>query len=250
MRYRKQILAPCFGEATQHCLAKATVAIVGCGGLGTWQAELLARMGIGRLRLADDDRVTLENLHRQILFTEQDAVAGLLKVRAAAARLRQINTHVVIEPYEMRITRDTLDAFAAEADLVLDATDHAPTRFLINDFCLAHAIPWIYTGVAGEEGLILPVLPSGGPCLRCLYPDPPEPDETANCRTDGILPMTVAMAVSLQIAQAVRVLNGNAEPGTLIRFNVWSAVARRVRLERLPTCPGCGLRLRNGTNET
>ncbi|MDX9867003.1 MAG: HesA/MoeB/ThiF family protein [Kiritimatiellia bacterium] len=247
MRYRKQIMAPCFGEATQRRLAAATIAIVGCGGLGTWQAELLARMGVGRLRLADDDQVTLENLHRQILFTERDAAAGRLKVRAAAARLREINAGVTVEACEARITRDNFDAFAAGADLVLDATDHAPTRFLINDFCVARAIPWIYTGVAGGEGLILPVLPPGGPCLRCLYPEPPEPDETANCLTDGILPMTVAMAASLQIAQAVRVLNGTAEPGTLIRFNVWSAALRRVRLERLPDCPGCGGKERERT---
>ncbi len=143
MRYAKQMQVNGFGETTQRALAAATVAIIGCGGLGTWQAELLVRMGVGRILIADDDRVTLGNLHRQILFTEQDAQEKVLKVEAALARLTRLNRNVQIEVFRERITRVNIDQFARPANLLLDATDHTPTRFLINDYAVSHQVPWV-----------------------------------------------------------------------------------------------------------
>jgi len=239
-RYAKQILVPELGEPGQMCLAAATVTIVGCGALGTMQAELLTRMGIGSLRIADSDIVSLDNLHRQLLFTERDASEGTPKVAAAAARLATLNSRIALHTVAQRITRDNLSAFAGDADLILDASDNTATRFLINDFCVRSKIPWIYAGVAGTGGLVFPVLPQEGPCLRCLYPDPPAEDDAATCAADGILPMTVTLAVSLQIAQAVRILNRTAKPGTLIRLNVWDASVRTTSVRRDPACPCCG----------
>jgi adenylyltransferase/sulfurtransferase len=242
MRYTKQILVPEFGEESQQALSAARVAIVGCGALGCLQAELLTRMGVGALRLADGDIVSLDNLHRQTLFTERDAAEGTPKVTAAAARLAALNGEVRLRVVAERITRDNIAGFVQDADLVLDATDSTPTRFLINDYCVRHSLPWIYTGVAGTGGLILPVLPQEGPCLRCLYPEPPAEDDTATCALHGILPTTVMLAVSLQITQALRILNRTVIPGSLIRLNAWDASVRTAAAHRDPGCPCCGAR--------
>ena len=241
MRYAKQIAVPQFGEESQRALSEATVAMVGCGALGSLQAELLARMGVGGLRIADGDSVSLGNLHRQILFTERDAAAGTPKVAAAAARLPAVNSGVRLYTLNERVTRANIARFVGDAGAVLDATDSTDARFLVNDFCVSRGLPWIYCGVAGAAGLVLPVLP-GGPCLRCLYPAPLADSEAANCLSAGILPMTVAMAVSLQVTQLVRVLNGSAAPGTLIRLDVWDASVRTVKVGRDPACPCCGQR--------
>lgn len=239
-RYAKQIGVRGFGEETQRRLSSATIAIVGCGALGTWQAEVLTRMGVGALRIADGDVVSLGNLHRQILFSERDAEEGVPKVAAAAARLAAVNSSVAVHPFAERVTRANIAAFVGDASLVLDATDHAATRFLINDFCVRKGLPWIYAGVAGEEGLVFPVVPPDGPCLRCLYPEPPAEEEMASCAVSGILPTTVALAVSLQVTQALRILNGSAVPGTLIRLNAWDPAVRTSAVRRVPGCPCCG----------
>ena len=242
MRYAKQILVPEFGEEGQRLLSSATVAIVGCGALGCLQAELLTRMGVGTLRIADGDIVSLDNLHRQSLFTERDAEEGVPKVTAAAAALAALNSEVRLRVFAERVTRGNIAAFAKDADLILDATDNTATRFLINDFCVRDSVPWIYTGVAGTGGLILPVLPQEGPCLRCLYPEPPAEDDAATCAVHGVLPATVALAVSLQVTQSLRILNRTTVPGTLVRLNVWDASVRTATVHRDPTCTCCGLR--------
>ncbi len=238
-RYARQIAVPVFGEAAQNALRAATVALVGCGALGSLQADLLTRMGVGALRIADNDLVTLGNLHRQCLFTECDAAAGVLKVDAAAKRLAAVNGGVRIQTLAQRITRANIGAFADGADLVLDATDHAATRFLINDFCVRQRIPWIYAGVAGTDGLVLPILPHEGPCLRCLYPDPPGEEDTVTAVTGGVLPTTVAQTVSVQVGQAIRVLNRTVHPGVLFRIDAWNAAVRASTLRRDPACPCC-----------
>jgi len=242
MRYTKQIQVPAFGEAGQQSLSAARVAIVGCGALGCLQAELLTRMGVGALRIADGDIVSLDNLHRQTLFTERDAAEGTPKVAAAQARLAALNREVQLSVVAERVTRDNIGRFASEATLILDATDSTPTRYLINDFCVRNRVPWIYTGVAGTGGMVLPVLPMEGPCLRCLYPDPPEESDTATCATSGILPTAVTQAVSLQITQALRILTRTAAPGTLVRFDAWDASVRTSLVRRDPGCPCCGAR--------
>ena len=238
-RYRRQIAVPEFGEAAQAALSAATVALVGCGALGGALADTLVRMGVGALRIADADTVALDNLHRQILFTEADEHTP--KVAAGADRLRRLNTAVNVDARNMRVTGENYDAFFSGADLVLDATDNVPTRFLINDWCVRRCVPWVYAGVAGVAGLVLPVLP-GGPCLRCLYPEPPGEASVAHPDQCGILPPTVSLAASLQVTQALRILNGTARAGELIRLNVWTAEVRSATLNRNPDCPCCGRR--------
>jgi len=236
-RYARQTAVPEFGDGAQVALASATIAVVGCGALGGLLAETLVRMGVGALRIADADTVALDNLHRQFLFSEADM--GVPKVTAGANRLRQLNSNVNVDAQNVRITEENIGAFLAGTDVVLDATDNVATRFLINGWCVRHRVPWVYAGVSGVSGLILPVLP-GGPCLRCLYPEPPDEAATAHPNRNGILPPTVSLAVSLQVAQALRILNGTARAGELIRLNVWTATVQSVRLERNADCPCCG----------
>jgi adenylyltransferase/sulfurtransferase len=238
-RFVRQMAVPEFGEATQEFLASATIALVGCGALGGLQAELLTRMGVGELRLADFDIVSLMNLHRQILYTEQDVTTQRPKIEAAVEHLRCVNSAVRLVARSEKITSENMDGYLSGATMVLDATDNSETRFLINDWCVSHQVPWIYTGVSGTAGLILPIMP-GGPCLRCLYPEPPAPEEMAHPNTGGVLSTTVAMAVSLQVTQLLRILNKTVHPGQLIRFNVWDPSIRTIKVPRNPACACCG----------
>jgi len=236
MRYDKQTAVEIFGRKTQQALAESTIAIIGCGALGSLQAILLARMGVGRLRIADGDRVTLGNIHRQLLFAEKDAEDNRFKVDVALTELTRFNSEVAVDVTREFITPRNIQPFTEGAALVLDATDDIATRYLINDSCLEAGIPWIYTGVAGTGGLIMAVLPGQGPCLRCLYPEPPAKEHSANCLTAGILPTTVAMAVPLQITQALKILTGEAEAGTLLRFDCWEPGLRKLKVHALPGC--------------
>ena len=235
MRYNKQITVKEFGQQTQETLSQSTIAIIGCGALGSLQSELLTRMGVGKLRIADGDRVTIGNIHRQLLFSEKDAQENMLKVVAAKTKLQKINSEVEITKFAKFITEDNISAFIDGASIVLDATDDIAIRFLINDSCLKTGIPWIYTGVAGTQGLIMPVLPHG-PCLRCLYPEPPDKERVVNCNNSGILPATVTMAVSMQINQALKILTGEAEAGTLIKFDCWKPRVQRLKVNAVPGC--------------
>lgn len=237
-RFMRQVAVPEFGEATQQVLSAATVALVGCGALGGMQAELLARMGVGSLRIADFDVVSLINLHRQILYTEADVALQRQKIEAAAAHLHAVNSEMRLVALSEKVTAENIDAFLSGADVVLDATDNSETRFLLNDWCVAQRVPWIYTGVSGTGGLVLPILP-GGPCLRCLYPEPPAVEEMAHPNTGGVLSTTVAMAVSLQVTQLLRILQQTARAGELLRFNVWNPSLRTTKLQQQPGCVCC-----------
>lgn len=239
MRYEKQIAVAEFGPEAQDALEKSTIAIAGCGALGSLQAELLVRMGAGCIRIADGDRVTIGNIHRQLLFTETHAKEQRYKVEAAKEELLKINGNADIQVRSEFINAGNIDEYMKGADIILDAVDDVQTRFLINDSCLEHNIPWIYTGVAGTQGMIMPVIPGKSPCLRCLYPHPPAREESANCANSGILPMTVAMAVSIQMTQLIKVLTQKADAGVLIKFDCMKPELRKISVQMRKGC-GCG----------
>jgi adenylyltransferase/sulfurtransferase len=239
-RFVRQVAVPEFGEATQDILSVASIALVGCGALGGMQAELLARMGVGELRIADFDVVSAMNLHRQILYTEADVASQKTKIEAAVAHLSLLNRAMRLVARSERITATNIDSYLSGATAVLDATDNIETRFLINDWCVAHQVPWIYTGVSGTAGLVLPIVP-GGPCLRCLYPEPLAPEDISHPNTGGVLSTTVAMAVSLQVTQLLRILNKTIRAGELIRFNVWNPILRTTHVPQISTCVCCSI---------
>jgi molybdopterin/thiamine biosynthesis adenylyltransferase len=243
-RYSRQILFGGIGEAGQEKLLAARVAIVGCGALGTFQADALARAGVGRLLLIDRDYVELSNLQRQCLYEESDAEDALPKAVAAARRLKKINSSVEATPVVADLAPSNIREVLEGADLVLDGTDNFETRYLINDFCVCHKIPWIYGGAVASYGATMPVLPGTTACLKCLYPEPPS-GLPLTCETAGVLNTVPALIASIQASEALKILTGQLEAVSrrLTTVDVWSGVIRQIdQPPRDPDCMACGQR--------
>lgn len=237
-RYQRQELFAPLGAEGQARLRAASAIVIGCGALGTHLAELMARAGVGRLRLVDRDIVELTNLHRQVLFTEADAAEGRPKAEAAASRLAAINTEVALDPRVADFTpRNALELLSG-VDVILDGTDNVETRYLINDAAVSTNRPWVYGGAVGSTAAATVFAP-GGPCLRCLWGDPPPPGSLPTCDTAGVLPSAPTVAAALQAAAAVRCLaRGEWEPA-LVEIDVWDFQVARLKTRRRDDCPTC-----------
>lgn len=245
-RYSRQRVLPQIGAAGQQALRDGTALLIGCGALGSLQAELLVRAGVGRVRLADRDVVELHNLQRQLLFDEEDAAARLPKAEAAARHLRRFNSEVRCEPVVVDVTAGTIGPLLEGVQVVLDATDNFATRYLVNDACVQAGIPWVYGGVLGSAGMMLVVRPGQGPCLRCLFPEMPEAGSAPSCDTAGVLGPAPAAVASLQAAAALRLLverdRDAAQAASLVAVDVWDLGFRTIEVQRDPACPCCGER--------
>jgi molybdopterin-synthase adenylyltransferase len=242
LRYQRQIVLPQIGPEGQRRLAAGRVLIVGVGGLGTWAAELLARAGVGFLRLVDDDRVELTNLHRQALFGERDAAEALSKPEAAAWRLREVNSTVRVEAFETRVDRRNIHGLAEDVDVILDGTDNWPSRFLINDYAARHGKPWVMAGVVGTEAQTAAFLPGRGPCLRCLLGGVPRTCDEEDCRTAGVLGPAVAAVAAFEAAETLKILAGRTAgvSRSLLKFDLWRNTMQQVPLDRpVADCPCC-----------
>lgn len=241
-RYSRQILFAPIGEAGQERLLASRVAIVGCGALGSFQAASLARAGVGFLRLIDRDYVEASNLQRQWLYDEADAAEALPKAAAAARAIARFNSTIHVEPLIADLTPANADDLLAGVDLLLDGTDNFETRYLINDFALAHQIPWIYGAAVGSYGLTMPILPGQTSCLQCVYPAPPSGAQPT-CETDGVLGAITSTIGSLQSAMALRLLSGSLPAPKLTTIDVWSGNIRQLDQPPAdPDCPACGRR--------
>jgi molybdopterin-synthase adenylyltransferase len=243
-RYSRQLRFVPWGEQGQTRLRASSVAIVGCGALGTLQAEILTRAGVGLLRIIDRDVVELSNLQRQFLFSEADAADGTPKAVAAARRLAQLNSEVILEPVVADLSPSNAADLLENVHLILDATDNFETRYLINDFSVRENVPWIYGAAVGSYGLKLAIVPNITACLKCVYPEPPQGAQPT-CETAGVLgPVTAAIA-ALQTADAMRVIARGSD-GVLARLttvDVWSGEIRQLAPpSRDPDCSCCGLR--------
>lgn len=244
-RFDRQVRFAPLGTAGQARLQSASVLVVGCGALGGSLAQMLARSGVGRLVLVDRDVVDLTNLPRQVLFEERHV--GLPKVDAALETLARIGGPTRCEGHAVHLDHDNLPELAAGCEMLLDGTDNLATRYLVNDFCVSRDVPWIYAGVVGASGLVMPVLPGRSACLRCVFPDPPPPGSLPTCDTVGVLLPAVAAIAALQAGVALRWLGGDAqeraalEPA-LLEIDVWELSTRQVAAERDPNCPCCGQR--------
>ena len=243
-RYHRQTLLPQIGDAGQAKLAEATVVVIGCGALGTVIAESLARAGVGRLVLCDRDLVEPSNLQRQTLFTDADAAESRPKAVAAAERLQQVNGDISIEPRPIDVDATNIVGLVDEATLLLDGTDNAATRYLLNDACVKADKRWIYGAAVATEGRVMPVLPRRGPCLRCVFRDPPPPGVLATCDTAGVLASAAGTVANLQAANAIRVLVSDDAPLQLTAIDVWTGRFSVVDVAkaRQADCPCCGLR--------
>lgn len=219
-RYSRQVRVAGVGEAGQAKLSQANVLIVGVGATGTHLADTLGRAGVGSLHLCDRDIVEWSNLQRQVLFTEADAEEGLPKAVAARDRLAAINSEISITAHVADCSAEFLAELPDKPDLILDGTDNFPTRYLINDWCRQHGVPWIYAGAVGTEGASM-VVADGGACLRCLWPTPPATADVGNCETAGILAPTIAAVTAFQSAEAIKLLCGLDRTGGVFTCDIF-----------------------------
>ncbi|HWP42295.1 MAG TPA: ThiF family adenylyltransferase [Blastocatellia bacterium] len=243
-RYSRQILFEGIGAAGQERLSRSRAVIIGCGALGALQAETLARAGVGAIVLVDRDFVEESNLQRQIMFEESDAVERLPKAVAASARLQRVNSSIQVEPVVADVSFENIEEIIAGADVVLDGTDNFETRFLINDACVKAGIPWVYGAAVGSYGLTMTILPSAGPCLRCMLEALPEPGSGPTCDTAGVLMPVVSIISSIQSIEAMKLLTGQTDRlhRSLIRVDVWDFQVSRISLqgyEGAADCPAC-----------
>lgn len=243
-RYSRQSRFAPLGEDGQRRIRKASVAIVGCGALGTVEAEILARAGVGTVRLIDRDFVELSNLQRQFLYSEADAADALPKAAAAAKRLAAVNSEVVLEPQVADLTPASAEELLEGVDLIVDGTDNFEARFLINDFAVREDIPWIYAAAVGSYGLKLAVIPGQTACLRCVYPEPPRGSQPT-CETDGVIAPITATIAALACGDALKILARGAESlaARMTTVDVWSGEIRQTKPPaRDPACPCCARR--------
>jgi adenylyltransferase/sulfurtransferase len=243
-RYSRQILFSGIGEDGQRRLRQSTAAVVGCGALGAFQAGALARAGVGRLILADRDYVEWSNLQRQWLYDEDDAREALPKAIAAARQISRINSGVQAEPIVADLAPDNIAEALAPAGVILDGTDNFETRYLVNDYAVDRAVPWIYGGAVGGYGLAMPVLPNRTACFECVYPEPPAGAQPT-CETAGVVNTITSLVASWQVTLALKILCGRAdeiEP-RITMIDLWNGAVRQVAMpERDPRCPACALR--------
>lgn len=244
-RYIRQIRHHNFGAESQQRLTKSRVLICGCGGLGTTLANHLVRAGVGFVRIVDRDLVDEINLHRQILFDENDAAQSLPKAIAAANRLRRVNSEVSVEPIVADVGPDNIQQLASDVDLILDGSDNFETRFLLNDVSLKYKIPWVSAACLGTQGQVFAIIPGKTPCLRCLIPEPPLRGSMPTCETAGIFGPLVGVIASIQAMEALKILAQKWEAVThdFISIDLWPFRIRRITFSSLkePNCPACQL---------
>ena len=237
-RYSRQILFRGIGEEGQQKLATAKVAVVGCGATGSALSSLLARAGIGTLRIIDRDYVEPSNLQRQTLFDEADASESLPKAIAAARRIGAFNSQIVVEPRVDDLIPANVENLLDGVNLILDGTDNFETRYLLNDYAVDRAVPWIYCAAVGSYAVTLNILPGETACLTCIFPDSPR-GVVETCETSGILNSAVNLAAAIAATEALKLLVGkpSALRRTLLSFDLWSN--ERAEISARKPRPGC-----------
>jgi len=244
-RYSRQVLYAPIGAEGQARIRAARVLLTGCGGLGAEAASLLARAGVGSLRIVDRDVVELTNLQRQALFDEADVRDCIPKAVAAACHLRRINAEITVEPVVADLHAGNLADLLAGVDLVVDGFDNFEGRYLLNDACVREGLPWVHGACVGSYGVSTLIVPGRTPCLRCIQPELPPPGSTPTCDTVGILGPAAHLIAALEVAQALRwlVTREAPEPAVMVSADVWDLRFQHVELPaRDPRCPCCGER--------
>jgi adenylyltransferase/sulfurtransferase len=243
-RYSRQILFEGIGPQGQQRLLHARALIVGCGALGSAQAESLGRAGVGSLRIVDRDFVEFSNLQRQTMFTEHDASERLPKAIAAANHIKQFNSEIEVEPIVVDVNPSNVERLIANCDVVVDGTDNFSTRYLLNDACVKHRVSWIYGAAVGSYGVSMTIRPYETPCLRCLFPEPPAAASAPTCDTAGVIMPIINMVAAVQTTEALKLLTGKLDElhNSLIQFDVWKNEWRKINVgEPSASCTTCGL---------
>ena len=230
-RYLRQI--PYLGKKNQEKLKKAKIVIVGCGGLGTFASSMLVRMGLGYLTIIDKDKIEFSNLHRGCLFDEKDL--GKFKAEVTKKKLKKINSNCKIQIFKTSLKRENLNLLK-ESELILDCTDNIETRYLINEFAIRNKIPWIYSAILGDEGMVSPF--KGKPCLKCLIPNATR-EKLKTTKEIGIFPPIVNIIASFSVSEALKILLGNPEFGKLFYFNLKEPKFEVLKIKSTKNCPIC-----------
>nr|BCX00403.1 MAG: molybdenum cofactor biosynthesis protein MoeB [Bacteroidota bacterium] len=237
-RYLRQLILPQVGVTGQERLRRARVLLIGLGGLGSPLAYYLVAAGVGRLGMVEYDRVELSNLHRQILYTSSDV--GRSKLEVARERLRILNPEVELLLFEEPFGPENADRILEGFDVVADGSDNFPTRYAASDACVRRGIPYVYGSLYRFQGQV-GVLAGGGPCYRCLYPEPPRPDQVPGCGEVGLLGPLAGVVGSLQALEVLKWIlgTGDVRPGRLLHIDGLKGEFSVFTLERDPNCPVC-----------
>src|SRR5258707_28877 len=222
-RYSRQVLFKEIGAEGQKKLSQSRVVIVGCGATGSALASLLARSGIGTLRILDRDYVEPSNLQRQALFDENDARESVPKAIAAARQIARFNSQIAVEPHVADLVPPNVDSLLGGCDLILDGTDNFETRYLINDYALKNSVAWIYAAAVGSYAITMNVVPGETACLACIFPESPR-GTMETCETAGILNSAVNLVSSIAATEALKFLveARSKMRRTLLSWDVWT----------------------------
>ncbi len=240
LRYSRHLIMPEVGMEGQLKLKNAKVLCIGTGGLGAPLGLYLAAAGVGRIGIVDFDVVDNTNLQRQVLFSNNDV--GKPKVAAAAARLRGLNPDITIDVHETHLSSDNALEIFKDYDIIVDGTDNFPTRYLVNDACVLLGKPNVYGSIFRFDGQITVFGYPGGPCYRCLYPEPPPPGLVPSCAEGGVLGVLPGIVGTIQAAETLKLILGKGEPlvGRLLLFDALGMKFRDLKLRKNPECPVCG----------
>jgi molybdopterin/thiamine biosynthesis adenylyltransferase/rhodanese-related sulfurtransferase len=239
-RYQRHLSLPEVGEAGQLKLKKSSVLIIGAGGLGSPVALYLAAAGVGRIGLVDFDEIDASNLQRQILYTSADV--GQPKAATAAKRLCALNEHIEVRVHAEKLSATNALELLSQYDVVADGTDNFTTRYLVNDACLLTGKSNIYASIFRFEGQVSVFASPGGPCYRCLYPQPPAPGSVPSCAEGGVLGVLPGTVGTLQATEVLKNLLGIGKPliGRLLLYDALAMQSREMKIKRDSTCPACG----------
>lgn len=240
-RYSRHLNLPEVGVEGQRKLKAGSILLIGTGGLGSPLALYLSAAGVGRIGLVDFDKVDATNLQRQILFGSKDV--GRPKIEAAKERISDLNPHVLLELHETPLSSDNALGILKDYDVVIDGTDNFATRFLVNDACVLLGKPNVYGSIFRFEGQASVFHPAGGgPCYRCLYPEPPPPGLVPSCAEGGVLGILPGIVGVIQATEGLKLLLGKGETllGRLLLFDALKMKFRELKLRKDPECPLCG----------
>ncbi|HEX2201966.1 MAG TPA: molybdopterin-synthase adenylyltransferase MoeB [Longimicrobium sp.] len=240
LRYARHLILPHVGPAGQRRLKASRVLLVGAGGLGSPAALYLAAAGVGTLGIVEFDHVETTNLQRQVIHST--AAVGRPKLESARERIGEVNPHVHVEPYPVRLTSGNALGILAGYDVVVDGSDNFPTRYLLSDACVLLGKPNVYGSILRWEGQASVFHPPHGPCYRCLFAEPPPPELVPNCAEGGVLGVLPGIVGCIQAAETLKLLLGAGETlvGRLLLFDALRMRFREMRLRRDPACPACG----------
>lgn len=245
-RYSRQILFSAIGKTGQKKLLHSRVLLVGCGALGASHAEMLARAGVGQLRIVDRDFVELTNLQRQTLFKESDAAERLPKAIAAKARIAEINSGIDVEAIVADVNYSNIESLIHDCDLVIDGTDNFQVRYLLNDACVKNGKTWIYGAAVSSYGTTMTIIPGKTPCLRCIFEEMPNAGSSPTCDTTGVIMPIISSISAIQVAEALKILVGDTESlhRSIVQIDIWQNDWRKIKLSAPnPDCKTCGQRI-------